>query len=163
MIKAWSHPDEKTVNHNQGCQRILQFLFEPKGWRLVIVWWDDPSTRMIPPDNSYLAFWKKIAWVMIVLIWVHHFVTSKTTSFSECQILSINFKWKKKTIYSKIHYGSRGRKVTDWRTIDDHESTDSAVRSKFARVRQIPIWNRLSSYKSLNCLPLSIWGHKISD
>ena len=80
---------------------------------------------------------------MIVLIWVHHFVTSKTTSFSECQILSINFKWKKKTIYSKIHCGSRGRKVTDWRTIDDHESTDSAVRSEFARVRQILIWNRV--------------------
>ena len=116
-----------------------QFLLEPKGCQLVIVWWETPLGS---PLRLFISSILKNAWHMIVLIWVHYFDTWKTTLFSGCQIFKdqhecmiSNINEKKNTIYRKIHYRSRVKKVTDWRTIDDHECTDSAVRWEFTRFR----------------------------
>ena len=76
---------------------------------------------------------------MIVLIRVHHFVTSKTASFSECQISALisNEKRKRYTVKSTMDQeGERSR-------TEGLLMTMSVLTLQFAqsslRVRQIPI------------------------
>lgn len=86
-----------------------QFLLEPKGCQLVIVWWETPLGS---PLRLFISSILKNAWHMIVLIWVHYFDTWKTTLFSGCQI----FKDQHECMISNIN--EKRTQYTEKSTID---------------------------------------------